>query len=63
MKSLPYSVPMVVAGLALALSACSADGSGRSAAAAPCNAEAAHGLVESGGAKVVHGSGGIMLLR
>jgi hypothetical protein len=45
MKSLPYSVPMVVAGLAVALSAWSADGSGRSAAAAPCNAEAAQGLV------------------
>lgn len=27
MKSLPYSAPLIIAGVALALSACSADGS------------------------------------
>lgn len=45
MKSLPYSAPLIVAGVALALSACSADGSTTSMAAAPCNAEAAQALV------------------
>lgn len=45
MKSLPYSAPLIVAGVALALSACSADGSATSTAAVPCNAEAAGGLV------------------
>ncbi len=45
MKSLPYSAPVIVAGVALALSACSADESALSTAAARCNAEAAGGLV------------------
>jgi hypothetical protein len=45
MKSLPYAMPLIVAGLALALSACRADGSTASTTAAPCNAEAARGLV------------------
>ncbi|MCF1479663.1 hypothetical protein FS782_21700 [Agrobacterium vitis] len=45
MKSLPYSAPLIVAGVALALSACSADGSTTSTAVAPCNAEAAQALV------------------
>jgi len=45
MKSLFYSAPMIVAGVALALSACSADGGTSSPAAGPCNAEAAQGLV------------------
>lgn len=37
--------PLILAGVALALSACSADGSAPSTASAPCNAEAAQGLV------------------
>lgn len=45
MKSLPYSAPLIVAGVALALSACSADGSTPSTASAPCNDEAAGALV------------------
>ena len=45
MKSLSYSAPMIVAGVALALSACSADGGTSSPAAGPCNGEAAQGLV------------------
>ena len=45
MKSLPYSAPLIIAGVALALSACSADGSAPSTASAPCNAEAAGALV------------------
>lgn len=36
---------MIVAGVALALSACRADGSTACTAAAPCSAEAAQGLV------------------
>ena len=44
MKSLPNSAPLIV-GVALPLSACSADGSTPTTAAAPCNAEAAQGLV------------------
>ncbi|MBO9463531.1 MULTISPECIES: I78 family peptidase inhibitor [Stappiaceae] len=45
MKSLPYSAPLIIAGVALALYACSADGSAPSTASAPCNAEAAGALV------------------
>lgn len=45
MKSPLYPLTMIFAGVALALSSCSADGGTISPAAGPCNGEAAQGLV------------------
>lgn len=45
MKTPPYSVPMLFAGMALFVTGCNADGASTTAAGGPCNSEAAQGLV------------------